>query len=250
MKIKTLFITAIGAFAIANVNAGDKAVVEVVEESADLGATISAGYDSTYFFRGVNNGENNVWTSIDYQLADLPIAIGVLYGNPITTGDSIVNAGHADELDIYATISKNIGAADVWLGYTAYIFPEGGGRTGGSSTNEIGAGIGGTAGPIDLALGAYYDFDIDGWYLDLTAGHTVEINDVISLQLAAGVSFGIDYWSAGSEFNHLLVMAALPIRLTDRATLTPYVAGNFALDAIDAVQDDEVYGGISLAVNF
>lgn len=249
MKIKTLLITAIGAFAIANVNAGDKAVVEVVEESADLGATLSVGYDSTYFFRGVDNGQNNIWTSIDYQVAGTPLAIGAWYGNP-TTGSGIVNAGHSDELDLYANLSHSFGAVDAWVGYTAYLYPEGGGRTGGDSTNEVGAGIGGSVGPIDLALGVYYDFDIDGWYFDLTAGHTQEINDMISLQVAAGISYGIDYWTFGSDWNHIMLMAGLPIKLTDRATLTPYVAANFALDAIDQYQDDEIYGGISLSVDF
>ena len=242
MKIKTLLITAIGAFAIANASAGDKAVV-IVEESADLGATLSVGYDSHYIFRGVNYGENQVTSQIDYQLANLPIAIGAWYGNP--TSGSAVNPGHGDELDLYATISQSFGSIDAWLGYTAYLYPEGG-----SSTNEVGTGFGTAVGPFDVALGAYYDFDIDGWYLDLTVGHSLELTDMISLNLAAGVSYSIDYRVNGSDFNSVLLVASLPIALTDRATLTPYIAGTFALDAIDAWQDDEVFGGVSLAVNF
>ena len=243
MKIKTLLITAIGAFAVANVSAGDKGVVEVVEESADLGATVAVGYDSHYIFRGLNLGENQVTAQVDYQLPDLPVSIGAWYGNP-TTGTTL-NPGGGDELDLYATISRSFGSIDAWLGYTAYLYPEGG-----SSTNEVGTGIGTTVGPLDVALGAYYDFDIDGWYLDLTLGHSLELSDMISLNLAAGISYSIDYNSSGSEFNNVLLVASLPIALTDRATLTPYVAGSFALDAIDNVQDDEIFGGVSLSVDF
>ena len=46
MKIKTLLITAIGAFAVANVSAGDKGVVEVMEESGSASWMTSLGEHS------------------------------------------------------------------------------------------------------------------------------------------------------------------------------------------------------------
>jgi len=244
MKIKTLLITAIGAFAVANVNAGDGKIVEeviVVEESA----SVTVGYNSSYIFRGVNYGDDQVTAQVDYDIPNVPLSIGAWYGNP-TTGRG-QNPAHADELDLYATLSHSFGALDAWIGYTAYLYPESGSA---NKSNEVGTGVGTSVGPIDLALGAYYDFDIDGWYIDLTAGHSFEISDMISLDLSAGISYSIDYNSAGSEFNSVLLVASLPIALTDTATLTPYVAGNFALDAIDGYQDDQVFGGISLRVAF
>ena len=244
MKIKTLLITAIGAFAIANANAGDKAVIEEVIIVEEDNASIAVGYNTSYIFRGVNYGDDQITAQIDYALEGTPLAIGAWYGNP-TTGRG-QNPAHTDELDLYATLSHSFGAVEAWLGYTAYLYPE----NGASNTNEIGTGIGSAVGPIDLALSAYYDFDIQGYYFDLTAGHSFEINDIISLDLSAGISYGIDYNSGGSDFNSVLVVAALPIKLTDTATLKPYVAGNFALSAIDAFQDDQVFGGISLSVTF
>ncbi len=249
MKIKTLLITAIGAFAIANVNAGDKAVIEEVIVVEEDNASVAVGYNTSYIFRGVNYGDNQVTAQIDYAIEGTPLAVGAWYGNP--TDGRGQNPGGQDELDLYATLSHSFGTVDAWLGYTAYLYPEtGGGRLGQTSTNEIGTGIGSAVGPIDLALAAYYDFDIGGYYFDLTAGHSFEINDMVSLDLAAGISYQIDYNTGGSDFNSVLVMASLPIKLTDTATLTPYVAGNFALSAIDSFQDDQVYGGISLSVTF
>jgi len=248
MKIKTLLITAIGAFAVANVNAGDAKMVEEVIVEED-NASVAVGYNTSYIFRGVNYGDNQVTAQVDYDIPNIPLAIGAWYGNP-TQGRGL-NPAQRDELDLYATLSHSFGAVDAWLGYTAYLYPEaGGGRFGRSSTNEIGTGIGGSAGPIDLAFGAYYDLDVEGWYFDLTAGHSFEINDMLSLDLSAGISFQNDYNAAGSDFNSVLLVAALPIRLTDSATLTPYVAGNFALDAIDSYQDDQIFGGVSLSVTF
>jgi len=249
MKLKTLLITTIGAFVIANANAGEapaKAVVEVIEED---NASVAVGYNTSYIFRGVNYGDNQVTAQVDYAIVGTPLAVGVWYGNP--TDGRGNNPGGQDELDIYATLSHSFGAVDAWIGYTAYLYPEtGGGRLGQGSTNEVGTGIGAAAGPIDLALSAYYDLDIEGWYIDLTAGHSFEINDMISLDLSAGISYQVDYNTSGSEFNSVLLVASLPIALTDSATLTPYIAGNFALDAIDSYQDDQVFGGISLSVTF
>lgn len=246
MKLKTLLITTIGAFAVASANAGDSTPTgkAVVEEPADLGVSVTAGYNSHYIFRGVNTGENQITTQIDYDIPGIPLAVGAWYGNP-TTGSG-VNPGHTDELNLYANLSHSFGAMEAWLGYTAYIYPEGGAE----DTNEVGVGVGGALGPIDLALGLYYDFGIEGWYMDLTAGHSFTLCDFASLDLSAGISYQIDYYAGGSEWNSVLLMAAIPIALNDHATLTPYIAGTFALDAIDSIQDDELFGGISLAVKF
>lgn len=251
MKLKTLLITTIGAFVVASANAGDSAPAgkAVVEEPADLGVSVAAGYNSHYIFRGINYGENQVTAQLDYQLPDLPISVGAWYGNPTSedgTAAHARNPSHTDELDLYATISHSFGSIDAWLKYTAYLYPEGGA----DSTNEVGTGVGAALGPIDLALGVYYDFDIGGWYMDLTAGHSFTLCDYASLNLAAGISYQIDYNSGGSDFNNVLLVASIPIALTDSATLTPYVAGTISLDAIDAIQDDEILGGISLAVTF
>jgi len=242
MKLRTVLFTVAGAFAIASANAGDKAVV--VEEPADLGASVATGYNTHYIFRGVNTGENQITAQIDYDLSDLPIAIGAWYGNPTTGGG--VNPGHSDELDLYATVSQTFGSVEAWLGYTAYIYPEGGA----TSTNEIGVGVGTSVGLVDLALGAYYDFDIDGWYIEATAGHSITLCDTASLDLSAGIAYQNDYYSAGSDFNNVLLVAAIPIELSDSATLSVYVAGTLSLDAINSFQDDEVFGGASLSVTF
>ena len=242
MKLKTLLITTIGAFVVASANAGDKN--PVTDPPADLGASVAVGYNTHYIFRGINYGENQVTTQVDYTCPITGISIGAWYGNPTSGGG--LNPGHNDELDLYANISHSFGSIDAWLGYTAYTYPEGG-----SSTNEVGTGIGTAVGPLDLALGAYYDFDIDGWYLDLTLSYSYVLCDAASLDLAAGISYSVDYsTSSGSDFNNVLLVVSVPVALTDRATLTPYIAGTLALDAIDGFQDDELFGGVSLSVAF
>ncbi|MFV1994092.1 MAG: hypothetical protein ACC661_01550 [Verrucomicrobiales bacterium] len=231
----------------------------VIEEPADLGASLAVGYNSHYIFRGVSYGQNQITTQLDYEITALPIpvAIGAWYGNPIDsdsaghvdqhaghrTGN---NPGHLDELDLYASVSHSFGAIDTWLGYTAYTYPE----AGGGNTNEVGTGFGTALGPIDFAVGGYYDFNIGGWYFDFTGGHSFVFSDRVSLDLAAGISYQVDYNNTGSDFNNVLLVASLPIALTERASLIPYVAATFSMDAIDGLQDDQLFGGVSLSVSF
>ncbi|MCB1237508.1 MAG: hypothetical protein KDM91_20760, partial [Verrucomicrobiae bacterium] len=154
MKLKTLIITSIGALTISIANAGDsKGVVCPVEEP--FGATLSAGYDSHYIFRGVDNGQNAISVGLDYDLdlLPIPVTLGAHYINP--TDGSLVNPTHSDELQLSAAVGQSFGSVDAWLGYTAYLFPENGGRTAGDSTNEIGVGAGTSVGIIDLNAGAY-----------------------------------------------------------------------------------------------
>ena len=250
MKLKTLLITTIGAFVAINADAGEaepSAKTVIVEEVADTSAILAVGYNTQYIFRGVNFGKNQVSTQIDYQLPNIPVAVGAWYGNP-TSGVLPTNPEGRDELRLNVTASHSFGALDMWLGYTSYQYPEGG-----PTSNEIGTGIGSALGPVDLALSMFYDLDIEGWYIDLTAGHSFVLCDTASLDLSAGISYSVDYGrfpTQGSDFNSVLLMASIPIKLNDTTTLKPYIAGNFALEAIDSFQKDQVFGGISLSVAF
>jgi hypothetical protein len=49
----------------------------------------------------------------------------------------------------------------------------------------------------------------------------------------------------------VVVKLGLPYALTKTATLTPYVAGSLAIDALDALGEDSyLIGGVSLTVTF
>ena len=67
---------------------------------------------------------------------------------------------------------------------------------------------------------------------------------------AALVSYGDEYYSTDSDFQHIKVGVSFPIKLTGTATLTPYVAGNIALGTTEEFTDDEIYGGVKLSVSF
>lgn len=247
MKLKTSMLTALGVFALASANAGEKAVC-CAPTPADLGVTLGVGYDSHYIFRGVNNGENAIWTSLDYAIPSTPLSVGVRYINP--TDGGVANPWHGDELDLSLRASQDVGFATVWVGYTAYLFPENAGRNGGDATHEVGLGLAKSLGIVDLGVAAYYDFEIDGWFFDLNGSKTIAITDGIDVKLSAGITYGVDYWTNGSGFNNVYLRAGVPVKLCERATLEPYLGATFALDQIDAFQDDQLFGGVSLNVTF
>jgi hypothetical protein len=72
----------------------------------------------------------------------------------------------------------------------------------------------------------------------------------------AGIGYAIDYsWHvAGLQadgFTAINLSLALPIKLTKNAVLTPYIAGNLPVDALDdAGEDAIVFGGVKLSVSF
>jgi len=242
MKLKAL-VAAIGAFACV-ANAGDyvDAKAPIVAEEP-IGATISTGYMTNYIFYGVDFGEHGVWTGIDYTIDALPIPVdvGVWYINPLG------GPGQDDELDLYASVAgPSFAGFDTSVTFTAFLFPE----LGSGSTYEVSFGVSRSLGIVDLSASAHYDFEVEGWYFDVGLEKSFGISDNMDLVLSGGVGYSIDYFSQGGGFNHAYVQLSLPIALRSNVTLTPYVAGLFALDAIEDIQDDIVHGGVSLSVEF
>ncbi|MBL9153454.1 MAG: hypothetical protein JNK37_13250 [Verrucomicrobiales bacterium] len=237
---KTIAYGIAGVFAIAIANAGDsKGVTEAAVAEQPLGGMISAGYMTNYVFYGVDLGSNAVWTGVDYAVAGTPLNVGVWYVNP-TDGNL------DDRLDVYASVGQEVAGFDASLTFTGYFFPD----SGADATYELGVGLARSLGIVDWSATARYDFEIDGWYFETGLSKGFAVSDNIELVVSTGISYQIDYWTAGGDFNHAYVMASLPIALRSNVTLEPYVAGLFALDAIDSFQDDIVHGGVSLSVSF
>ena len=209
-------------------------------EPFSLGAEASLGYDSQYIFRGVDFGDNLIWGDVNMTVPvsdTIDFSAGVWYAT--------LSDGDYDELNVYAGVTADLGAFELGIGATWYYFP-----VTDTDALEPGISIGTSAGPIDLSLGYYYDLETDGSYIELAAESAIEITDTVSLVPGVSVSYADDYYGV-SGFNNVGVSLALPIALTDTATLTPYVAGSLAIDALeDLGEDDHIYGGVSLSISF
>jgi hypothetical protein len=264
MKLNKLAFSIVGAIALALPAFGGTApaknpapVAPAPEE--DLGLTLGVGYDSSYVFRGADFGNNWISTglSLDVPLVDQVTAtLDANYGGLADDDDNLLGNQSYQRLELGAGITYDAGAAEIGVGYRWYhhmgdlsdILEDG---------HEVGLTLATSVGPVNFGIGGYYDFAIDGWYLEAAVNTEIKINDTFSIVPGANIGYAVDYsWHVqdfqSDSFTHVGVSVAFPVKLTSRATLTPYVAGNFPLDALDdGVSDDNIiYGGVSLSVKF
>jgi hypothetical protein len=214
--------------------------------SADelLGFTLTAGWDSTYLFHGVDVGDNWLWSKLDYNLAlndKLSFNLGAFYGHLF---DYTYN-----ELDVYGGLTYNAGPVNIGAGFTWYHYFDGSTL---ENQYEPYLSVSSNGLPVDVYFTGYYDFEVDGTYLETGLSKTIKLCESASLVPSVNVGYNLGYNTDEDGWNHVGVRLALPITLSKTATLTPYIAGNFALDATEGffAEDNVFLGGISLSVKF
>ncbi|MEM7011390.1 MAG: hypothetical protein AAF585_07895 [Verrucomicrobiota bacterium] len=204
--------------------------------------SVSFGYETTYLFRGADFGDDAPWAGLDLNgtLAGLEVNLGAWYINP--TDDPV----DSDELDLYLFVAgPDLGPFSTSIGGTWFYFAEIDENVG-----ELEFDLTTELGPLDVAFITVYDLEVEGWYWELAFGHGVELGQCLDLVLGAGISYGDDYYGV-SSFNHAYATAGLEYSLTETATLSAYIGGNWPLDDLsDAGEDDDVHGGASITVSF
>ena len=204
----------------------------------DIGAEVSVGYDTDYMFRGVNLGEDLLWSDVNVSttLTDgLDLGVGAWYAN-------VADDAGNDELDIYAGLSTSMGDMSVDLGATYYYYPD---PTAGEGTLEFGIGLGTSAGPIDLSLGLYYDIDLEAAYYEVGAATSFDLTDTMAVDVGGAIGN-----ADGDTLTALTFTIGVPITLSDSASLSPYVGVNIPLDDYEDAFGDDIYSGLSLTVGF
>ena len=123
--------------------------------------------------------------------------------------------------------------------------------------HQVGVTLAKSLGPINVGLGSYYDFESEGWIFDASASAEIELNDTFTLIPSAGVVYSIDhdYWDdflpTLDGFVAVNFRLALAIKLTDNASLVPYIATRLPIDALDDQgADDLLYSGVNLSPRF
>lgn len=255
-----------------------KGVQPVVEPESDaLGFTLETGYESSYYFRGLFFSNNNIFTSLAFSLPvaeKLSFTAGALY---TSTVDTDVGGGDFDysELDLFAALNYDAGFAKFGLAFTNYNFFDTfsgsvDGKTFGfaespdstlSDARDIALTVAVPIGSLNIYGTYVYDFRIEGHYAELGTDYTIAVNDWLSIVPSAQIGYNIaDYYSyaevtgVSSGWNHIRAMITAPIKLTSTATLVPYIAANFSLDAREQINTvegaDAVYGGVKVSVTF
>ena len=194
----------------------------------DIGAEVSVGYDTDYMFRGVNLGQDLLWSDVNVStsLSDgLDLGVGAWYAN-------VADDAGNDELDIYAGLSTSMGDMSVDLGATYYYYPD---PTAGEGTLEFGIGLGTSAGPIDLSLGLYYDIDLEAAYYEVGAATSFDLTDTMAVDVGGAIGN-----ADGDKLTALTFTIGVPITLSDSASLSPYVGVNIPLDDYEDEFGDDI----------
>jgi hypothetical protein len=246
----------------------------------DLGLTAGLGYHTNYIWRGINMGQH--W--VDASLAGaIPLIEGtrlawdVNYGSLASDQDHLLpaNPGNVQNLSFQrlqlgAAIQHDIGAVTASLGYRYYRNMGGLANPGGAlgaagfgmqDGQEVSLGLATALGPINVATSANYDYVNDSWYFDFDANTSIAITDSITLVPFANIGYGKNMNWQGNAFNGNLFTNGsgrddvtgwtalntglrLQIKLSSRATLTPYIAANVPLGTTNSLAANVVpFGG-------
>ncbi len=234
--------------------------------------SITASYETSYFFRGLWFSDNNVFNGVNLSapLAEnLTLGFGALYTQAADT-----NAAGGDleysELDLIGSLSYETEFATYGLVVTNYHFFDtfsgsingasyGAGDLAVKNALDIGLTAKKTLGDVNFYLGSWFDTKIDGWYFEAGVDYTYAITDKLSLVPLVQMGYGINYYTAADSdsegLTHIRASLSAPYAFNDTLTITPYVAGNFSLETRKAqnnaeVGENDLFGGIALSYAF
>ncbi len=221
---------------------------------------VSSDFLSEYIWRGQNVVDD--WVAQPNVSLAYKGFTGSIWGNLDLTG-AFVDGGEFNEFDYTLDYMAAVPGQDLLsfsLGVIYYRFP----NTVFKPTTELYGGLS-AALPLSPAIKIFRDVDeIDGSYIQLSLGHTIEKlqkwteDCYCGLQLGAGLAYGTSSYNEGyfglehGGFNDLTLSAALPICL-GRWTIKPILAYSTLLDSdvrAATAKSDNLYGGIGLAYRF
>jgi len=218
-----------------------KQVTPPVEEESWWHASLSAGYDSLYMFRGIDVLDGDSLVTVDLNFTAYNFTLGAWYGFDAGSGDY-------NELDLYASYAWSLGPVAISGGVIGYLYPD----DDGADTLEVFASL--TTDKIEWitpTFSAYWDVDaIEGGYLEFKLSRSFEIVENISFDPYALVSYDLEYNSSDTDWNNVQVGASLPIKMSENIAISPYIAYSWALSAIDERQEDELWGGAKITFSF
>jgi len=240
----------IGALAAASaLAAGNATAIEIDYE-------LSAGYTSEYLFRGFNLGQDLVDAQITAatEINGFGLSAGAWYASFMEPVPFLSNA-NANELDLFAEVSYDLGYVEAAVGYIYYYYPQGSANKfllgNFKADQEVYFSLAKSFGLVDASLTYYWyvggDGDNDG-YLDLALSNSTELSSCLTLQSA--LNFG--YQTEEGKLGHITAQVGLDYALTETATVTPFIAHSWSTseNGIYAGTKNQFVAGARVSVSF
>ena len=221
--------------------------------------SVSADVYSKYIWRGQNLLDGAAFQP-GVGLAKGNLSVG--FWGSLDIDDGNASDGEFTEVDYSIDYTDTIPGVDMLsysVGGILYDFP----NTEFISTFEVYAGL-----SVDVFLAPsvtiYQDVKSDGTYISLAAGHSIEFNEDLALDLGASLGWGSKkysdaYWSDytnDAALNDFALSASLPLSFGE-ISVTPTVAYVMIVDSdiadgLDAAGNDSdfLFAGISVSMEF
>ncbi|WP_018969521.1 TorF family putative porin [Rubritalea marina] len=214
---------------------------------------IYAGYHSDYIWRGTKQGQPLIDAGVDLSKS----AWGLDFAGGAWLGSFKEQSGkdQTQELDLYAEVSKDFGFVNFTTGYIYYQIDTNASSEGDAKevyfalSKDLAYGLSTSLTHYWNVTGNPDKFDNNG-YSELSASKS----DLFLENLGLGVDFG--FLTEGWEAHHVTTTLGYDYAISENATLSPYLAYTFELDAGDttfSVSDQEqnrFHGGVALSVSF
>ncbi|MDB4259769.1 TorF family putative porin [Akkermansiaceae bacterium] len=212
---------------------------------AEIESSFHVGYSTDYVWRGLNQADDSKNGLYEYGLDFTgDCNCGATWNAGIWQADF---GDGAEELNIYAGMSKEFGAVELSLGLIRYDY----GNGNDVDTTELFLGAGTDLGGLDLSAAIYYDVDrADAeMFGELSLGKSFDVGGA-TLEVAANFGTTLDA-GTGDDYVTYGLSASLSKELGDNLTGSLYVAGETTEGKDrDDVDGDDLYGGISLSYGF
>ena len=218
------------------------------QAQAEIESEFHVGYNSEYIYRGVELGNDAYEYGLDFAGSSdsgLDWSAGIWSISP--------DGGNDDELDIYASVSKELGIGSVAAGFTVYTYD------GGLEDDaEVFLGLSTQSCGLDLGLTVFFGTDgnfEDEILLEGTIGYSFEVSSQTTANIGITYGYMLDEGDGGYANDDGEVYASATISLdyavSDSITFSPYVAYNEGEDSRLGVNAaDGVIGGASVSFSF
>ena len=197
----------------------------------DINGSVSVGYESQYIFRGFKLADESMVASVDLEFENA--YVGLWTNQPLVRG-------YDNEVDFYGGMGFDVAdGISMDVGGTVYYYPESGGNT---DTFELFTGF---VFDTDLSpsVYVYYDMDLEALTLESSVGHSFELDDNVSFDVATFLGW-VDV--EGASYSYFGASADVVISISDNSS------GYVGLRVSDGSNgpDGEIWGGAGLTVGF
>ena len=207
-------------------------------QDSELSVTTGFDYASQYVFRGISFSDDAIQPLVEATYGNFTLGG---WGS-IAIGENSPVAG--DEFDLYFGYSVPLDSSiSLDIGGTYYHFPQGGDffetEGGAAGTYEVNASLGLGELPLAPSVTGYYDFTLEAFTLEGSAGHSLALGESNSLDL--GLTLGLVDGTDGFSYEWGTASAAVSHAFTD--DVSAYIGANFTVNSEDVLDFAEIIDG-------